>query len=67
MGKRTQEKNSHTILQTFVKSLEVINSHCEDLDLIDVIIDGEYKTLNKDDLHGDKRTPKYNADLTFFS
>ena len=27
---------------------------------------GEYKTLNNDDLHGDKRTPKYNADLTFF-
>ena len=36
MGKRTQEKNSHTILQTFVKTLEVINSYCEDLDLIDV-------------------------------
>ena len=27
---------------------------------------GEYKTLNNDDLHGDKRTPKHNADLTFF-
>ena len=27
---------------------------------------GEYKTLNNDDLHGEKRTPKYNADLTFF-
>ena len=28
---------------------------------------GEYETLNNDDLHGDKRIPKYNADLTFFS
>ena len=25
----------------------------------------EYKTLNNDDLHGDKRTPKYNADSIF--
>ena len=35
-GKRLHWKNSHAILQTFVKSLEVINSYCEDLDLIDV-------------------------------
>ena len=28
---------------------------------------GEYKTLNNDDLHGDKRTTKYNTYLTFFS
>ena len=50
------------LAKTHKKSLEVINSFCEDFDLIDV---WRIKTLNNDDLHRAKRTPKYNVDLTF--